>query len=147
MAYQNTEPFSKKLTIVVGLTVVGIMAFGLAVSFYKNVLFDKTLEDIRKENAGLQDEIRGGYRDLEYFKSAQYKDKYAKENLGLVNPDEHALIIAEKQEDPVIQEMALTPTDQQEAAYEELLRQMPAFEHWNLFLFHRDRIDDIKKGL
>lgn len=147
MAYQNSEPFSKKLTIVIGLTVVGTMAFGLAVSFYRNVLFDKTLEDIKKENTGLQDRIQSGYRDLDYFKSKQYKDKYAKENLGLVNPDEHALIIAQKQEDPVIQEMALTPTEEQEAAYEELLRQMPVLEHWNLFLFHRDRIDDIKKGL
>ena len=123
------------------------MAFGLAVSFYRNVLFDKTLEDIQKQNAGLQDQIQGGYRDLDYYKSAQYKDKYAKENLGLVNTNEHALIITQKREDPVLIEMTLQPTDQQEAAYEELLRQMPFVEHWNLFLFHRDRIDDIKKGL
>ncbi|MBM3230965.1 hypothetical protein FJZ28_01410 [Candidatus Peregrinibacteria bacterium] len=147
MSYQQNEPIGRKLTIVVGLTVVGVMAFGFALSFYRNVLFEKTLEDISEGNQSLRKRIEEGYRELEYHKSAQYKDKYAKENLGLVHPDESVLIITQLKRDTMMEDIRIKPTEQQEAAYEELLRQMPVTEHWRLFFFHSDRIEDIKKGL
>lgn len=149
MAYQHLEPISKQLTIVIGLTVVGFMAFGLALSFYRNLLFEQTLENIRLQNQELRASIDQGYRDLEYFRSSQYKDKYAKENLGLVQPGENLLIIAQGHQNPLIEiENGLhKPSEQQEAAYFELLRQMPVLEHWRLYLFHRDRIQEIKMGL
>ena len=82
MAYNRvTQPVSKQLTIVIGLTVVGFMAFGLALSFYRNILFEQTLSDIETENERIAQTIELGYGDLEYYRSAQYKDKYAKENL------------------------------------------------------------------
>lgn len=148
MAYQHMEPLSKQLTIVIGLTVVGFMAFGLALSFYRNLLFERTLENIRVKNEELRAEIEQGYKDLEYFRSSQYKDKYAKENLGLMQPDEQVLIITQPPVDPfVVSEIQSTPTEQQEAAYLELLRQMPVIEHWRLYLFHRERIEELKMSL
>lgn len=148
MSYQNTEPLSKQLTIVIGLSVVGFMAFGLALSFYRNLLFEQTLEGISEQNSVLREEINQGYRDLEHFKSAQYKDKYAKENLGLIRPGEKTLIITHVPTDPfILSEPQLEPTQQQEAAYFELLRQMPTIEHWKLYLFHREKIEGIKMGL
>ena len=148
MAYQHLEPISKQLTIVIGLTVVGFMAFGLALSFYRNILFEQTLEGIQDQNDILRDKIAGGYRNLEYYRSAQYKDKYAKENLGLMKPGERVLIITQKEEATVITaEGAIAPTEQQEAQYLEILRQMPVIEHWALFLFHKDKIEELKRGL
>lgn len=148
MAYQHIEPLSKQLTIVIGLTVVGFMAFGLALSFYRNLLFEQTLEGIASQNDALREQITKGYRDLEYYQSAQYKDKYAKENLNLVRPGEQVLIVSQEQTDPFLQaERGLKPTEQQEAAYFELLRQMPVLEHWKLYLFHKERINEIKMGL
>jgi cell division protein FtsB len=148
MSYQNTEPLSKQLTIVIGLSVVGFMAFGLALSFYRNLLFEQTLEEISEKNEDLREEINQGYRDLEHFKSAQYKDKYAKENLGLIRPGEKTLIITHIPTDPfILSEPKLAPTQQQEAAYFELLRQMPTLEHWKLYLFHKEKIEGIKMGL
>ncbi len=148
MSYQGLEPISKQLTIVIGLTVVGFMAFGLALSFYRNLLFEQTLENIQEQNNELRDKIWDGYQDLEYYRSTQYKDKYSKENLGLVQPGEKALIIAEIPKDPlVIEEESMRPTEQQEAAYFELLRQMPVLEHWKIYLFHREKIEEIKMGL
>ena len=82
MAYHHHEPVSKQLTIVVGLTVVGFMAFGLTLSFYRNILFEQTLEEIEAQNEVLRLQIEGGYRDLEYYRSGQYKDKYAKKTGG-----------------------------------------------------------------
>ncbi|OGJ74025.1 hypothetical protein A2217_00040, partial [Candidatus Peribacteria bacterium RIFOXYA2_FULL_55_28] len=139
MRYQGTEPISKQLTIVIGLAVVGFMAFGLALSFYRNTLFEQTLLNIQNQNDLLRGKITLGYRDLEYYRSAQYKDKYAKENLGLMNPGEKALVITEEMNvvSFPLTDSGILNAEQQEATYLELLRQMPVIEHWKLFLFHR----------
>jgi hypothetical protein len=148
VAYQHIEPVSKQLTIVVGLTVVGFMAFGLALSFYRNVLFEQTLEDIRQQNTALRMNIAGGYKELDYYRSTQFKDKYAKENMGLIKPGEKVLIITEQ-----VRPLDLSPfeestvSEEKEAAFLELLRQMPVIEHWKLFFFHRDRIEELKRAL
>lgn len=145
---QDIEPISKQLTIVIGLTVVGFMAFGLALSFYRNILFEQTLEDIEKQNETIAAEIQQGYRNLEYYQSEQYKDKFSKENLGRLNPGEKLVVITQppKMEDESAVDDILDK-QRREAAYEELLRQMPVLEHWKLYLFQRDRIEALKKGL
>jgi len=149
MRYQGTEPISKQLTIVIGLAVVGFMAFGLALSFYRNTLFEQTLLNIQNQNDLLRGKITLGYRDLEYYRSAQYKDKYAKENLGLMNPGEKALVITEEMNvvSFPLTDSGILNTEQQEATYLELLRQMPVIEHWKLFLFHRKKIEELKRAL
>lgn len=145
---QDIEPISKQLTIVIGLTVVGFMAFGLALSFYRNILFEQTLEDIEAQNETIAASIERGYRDLEYFRSAQYRDKFAKENMGRLNPGERMILItrpANATEGDIVDE--LVQKERREAAYDELLRQMPVFEHWKLYLFGREKIEELKKGL
>lgn len=148
MPYRDLEPISKQLTIVVGLTVVGFMAFGLALSLYRSFLFEQTLGAIAAQNDDLRGLIEQGERDLEYYHSTQYKDKYAKEYLGRLRPGERVLIIIEDRPDtPVTEREILSARERQEAAYRELLRQMPVWEHWKLFLFQRDRIDALKGKL
>lgn len=145
---QDIEPISKQLTIVVGLTVVGFMAFGLALSFYRNILFEETLAELERGNSLIAADIEENYRDLEYVRSDLYKDRFAKENLNKINAGENVLIITSPP--PLLADSPLTDKkeeERQEAAYAELLRQMPVFEHWKLYLFHRDRIPQIKKAL
>lgn len=150
MAYTrgSAQPISKQLTIVIGLTVVGFMAFGLALSFYRNILFEQTLQNIADENNRIAQTIDRGYGDLEYYRSAQYKDKYAKENLGRLNPGEKLIIITPDPDarTPFAQSGS-TERDRREAAYFELLQQMPVIEHWQLFLFRRDKLEELKKGV
>ncbi len=148
MPYRDLEPISKQLTIVVGLTVVGFMAFGLALSFYRNVLFQETLLSIESQNQHLQEEVHDSQTELDYFRSAQYKDKYAKENLGRLNPGEKVLIISQLapalgSASAVTQEV----TEDQEAAFEEELRQIPVYLHWELFLFEREKIEELKRSV
>ncbi len=148
VSYSDLEPVSKQLTIIVGLTVVGFMAFGLTLSFYRNILFEVTLENIQEENLKLRRNNAGRLADLEYYRSAQYKDKYAKENLGKVRPGEKAIIIKEEIPEPVYDAQGnTTATDRQEWAFEEVLRQTPVLEHWRLFLFHREKIEGLKQSL
>lgn len=143
---KNFEPVSKQLTIVVGLTVVGFMTFGLALSFYRNILFENTLQAIAVQNGKMKQEIDQSQHDLEYYQSYQYKDKYAKENLDKIQAGEKLLVITDEPK----QDAALAsdePTDDQKAKYEELLREIPVIQHWWLFLFHREKIEELKKGL
>ena len=147
MPYRDLEPVSKQLTIVVGLTVVGFMAFGLALSFYRNVLFEETLGSIQQQNNALRDKIGMGFADLEYYRSTQFKDKYAKENLGKLNPGEKVLIITNQPTGTPGASDTEEATARQQAAYEELLRQMPVIEHWQMYLFRKNEIEKLKKGL
>lgn len=148
MPYRNLEPISKQLTIVVGLTVVGFMAFGLALSYYRNILFDEHLEEIARQNEKLALQIQAEHETLDYYSSVQYKDKYAKETLGRLNPGEKALIITQQPTAPNLRNsLEFTPTEQQQAAYDEMLRETPVYQHWKLFLFEREKIDELKRGL
>jgi cell division protein FtsB len=148
MAFHPEEPLSRQLTIVIGLTVVGFMAFGLALSFYRNVLFDQTLSTMRLQNRTMAQRNEDARRELEYLDSAQHKDKYAKENLGRIRPDEKVLIITPPAVTPTYgEELTGTAKEQQEERFLELLRQMPVFEHWQLFLFHPEKVEELKRGI
>lgn len=148
MPYRDLEPISKQLTIVIGLTVVGFMAFGLALSFYRNVLFEDTLRKIEDQNRSLSENIDHRYDDLEYYRSAQYRDKYAKENLNKLAAGEKVMIITQKPGEFALPLGSdVTPTEHQQAAFEELLREMPVMDHWKLFLLYREKIDELKRGL
>ena len=148
MPYRDLEPVSKQLTIVVGLTVVAFMAFGLVLSYYRNILFDQHLVEIAQQNDDLQKQIDGEQGDIDYYQSAQYKDKYAKENLGRLNPEEKILVITDG---PTSADLPSTPgqtaTDRQQAAFEETLRQTPVYQHWELFLFERGKLEELRRGL
>lgn len=149
VAYRaGSEPLSKQLTIVVGLTVVGFMAFGLALSFYRNILFEKTLKQMEIANKDISRENDAKYRELDYYKSEQFKDKYAKQNLGRINPGEKMLIItAPSAGDVSLTESGTTLSAEREAAFMEFLRQMPVHEQWWLYLFDRDKLNRLKETI
>ena len=146
MKYRDIAPFPKQMTIVVGLCVVGLMAFGLALSYYKNILFDRQLISMQERNGKLQADVLDGYRELRYLQSAQYKDKYAKEYFNLLRPGEKVLFIHTPDE-PVLFSKNQDPTpEEKEAMYEENLRNIRVIDHWKLYLFNRDKIDELKKA-
>lgn len=122
------------------------MAFGLAVSYYRNILFDRQLIAMQERNRKLKDEITDGYAILQYYKSEQFKDKYAKENFGLLKPGEKVLIIntPESQGDLLLPSGEMTAEEKQ-ALYEERLRNIRIIDHWRLFLFQRNELEDLKR--
>ena len=146
MQAKDTAPIPKQMTIVIGLCVVGLMAFGLAISYYKNILFDQQLISMQEHNDTLKKEIADGYVHLQYLKSEQYKDKYAKENFGLLRTGEKVLIFSQPPEAvPFITGTELTD-DERAALYEERLRDIRIVDHWRIYLFHRDQIEELKKA-
>ncbi len=146
--YNEVAPIPKQMTIVVGLCVVGLMAFGLALSYYKNILFDRQLITMQERNTRLKQQISNGYDQLQYLESTQYKDKYAKENFGVLRAGEKVLVINRIAETVSLthSEADLTPEDKQ-AIFEENLRSIRVVDHWKLYLFNRTKIDDLKKNI
>ncbi len=149
MSYSSEiAPVPKQLTIVIGLCVVGAMAFGLAISFYNNILFDRQLNEMLAQNDKLRSDIISGYKYLDYLKSDQYKDKYAKQNLNRINPGEKAIQF-------IADENAITFDDpnqekdgtQREAIFEETLRGVPVFEQWQWYFFQKEKIEQMKQRL
>lgn len=144
MDYNEVAPISKQMTIVVGLCVVGLMAFGLALSYYKNVLFDRQLKSMQERNERLQSEIAAEYGELQYYQSDQYKDKYAKENFSLLRSSEKVLLV-KQQEALALRSIDSGVTDEDRTAlFEERLRNIRVIDHWKLYLFHRQNIEDLK---
>lgn len=142
------EPLSKQVTIVIGLTVVGFMTFGLTLSFYRNIMFERTLEQLAEENRLIAQGIDDGYQDLEYYRSRQYRDKFAKENLSRLNPGEQVIIInqAATTTHP-LEEAGEARQERTDAAWQELLHQMPVKEHWYLYLFRQEKVAQLRATL
>lgn len=142
---EEVSPLSKRLTILIGLGVVAAMAFGLSISFYRNVLFEETLESLTDRNKQIRAEIDDGLADLAYYKSLQYRDKYAKENLNRINPGEKVLILNEEPEPFVFEdEDNISKQQQRDAAYRQYLESIPVLEHWRLYIFDPEGLRKLK---
>ncbi|MSR67736.1 hypothetical protein EXS65_02850 [Candidatus Peribacteria bacterium] len=146
MRYKDIAPFPKQMTIVIGLSVVGLMAFGLALSYYKNILFDRQLLLMQERNSKLQADVLTGYMELRYLQSSQYKDKYAKEYFNLLRPGEKVLYIRTDSEPIHFDKSQDLTAEEKEAIYEENLRNIRVVDHWKLYLFNRSKIDELKKS-
>lgn len=147
MRQREISTFSKRVTILIGLGVVGAMAFGLAISFYRNLLFEETLESLTQRNRELRENIDNGLGNLAYYRSAQYRDKYAKENLGRLNAGEKVLIL-ESSPEPISYESTdmTSRAEQRQAAYEQYLQRIPVIEHWRLYILEPEELTKLKQS-
>jgi len=87
------KSFTFQLFVMGGFFFFFYMFFALATSIYK----DYKLESEIKTFEAVVDDLaaRAGQKpeDLKYVQSEQYKDRYAKENLNLLNPGEKLIIL------------------------------------------------------
>ncbi|HLC75792.1 MAG TPA: hypothetical protein VJB82_01575 [Candidatus Peribacterales bacterium] len=147
MAHQDISPLSKRITILIGLFVVSAMMFGLSISFYRNLLFEETLKGLSQKNRDLRDQIDDGLALLSYYRSYQYRDKYAKENLGYIHPGEKVLVVAKKTSEVTYSEdVQHSFLEEKEAAYRQYLERIPVIEHWNMYLFDPDGIQKLRQS-
>lgn len=146
MTQQEISPFSKRITILIGLSVVSAMMFGLSISFYRNLLFEETLKDLSSRNQLLRAQIDEGLGELAYYRSRQYRDKYAKENLGRINPGEKVLILGDPADDDEYAAEDDHPAEEREAAYRQYLDKVPVIDHWKLYLFDPEGLQKLKQS-
>ena len=147
MRQREISTFSKRVTILVGLGVVGAMAFGLAISFYRNLLFEETLASLTERNRDLRDSIDKGLESLAYYRSSQYRDKYAKENLAKLSAGEKVLILKPLPEAISFEaDDDTTRAEQRAAAYVQYLQKLPVIEHWKLYFLEPEKLTELKQS-
>ena len=147
MPHQDISPFSKQVTILIGLAVVSAMMFGLSISFYRNLLFEETLKNLSVRNRDLRQQIDDGLAVLAYYRSYQYRDKYAKENLGRIHPGENVLILTNRAAEVTYTEGEQDSyLEEKEAAYRQYLENIPVMEHWRMYLFDPKGIQTLRQS-
>ncbi len=69
------------------------MFFALATSIYRDYKLETEIETFEDVINDLADRANQKPSDLKYLQSDEYKDRYAKENLNLLNPGEKLIIL------------------------------------------------------
>jgi len=69
------------------------MFFALATSIYRDYKLETEIEVFEEDINGLARRANQKPSDLKYLQSDEYKDRYAKENLNLLNPGEKLIIL------------------------------------------------------
>lgn len=147
MVYTDVAPIPKQMTILVGLLVVALMAFGLALSYYKNVLFDQQLLAMERRNEALKASVDDQYHQLEYYRSAHYRDKYAKENFGLLQSGEKVVMLSSDEPAPMLGAETDRSEEERQAIFEQNLRNIRIVDQWNMYFFHRQEIEKLRTSL
>jgi len=92
---------SKSLTfqmlVLGGFVFFFYMFFALTTSIYRDYKLESGIEKFKQDIDNLAVDARQKPEDVKYFQSEQYKDRYAKESLNLLNPGEKLIIIPEEQ--------------------------------------------------
>lgn len=98
----KSKSFTFQLFVMGGFLFFFYMFFALATSIYKDYQLETEISDFESEIQNLAQMANQKPRDLKYLQSEQYKDRYAKESLNLLNPGEK-LIVLPKDEQQVEQ--------------------------------------------
>lgn len=73
--------------------------FALATSIYRDYRLESHIQKFEADIEKLASLVYHKPNDVIYFESLQFKDKYAKENLNLINPGEKLIVIPEEDQD------------------------------------------------
>ena len=98
ISFQQGAIFSGLIILVLS------MLFFLSQSLYDNYKLEQQIDFFEKQNEKIQEKIESTKEQVDYFRSEQYQDKYAKEVLNKLNKGEKLIIIHEKQENVLIPE-------------------------------------------
>lgn len=121
-----------KLIIVVELILVIYLLNTLTVSVYRGYQIDKVIGEFESENRRIEEENRKKSEDYEYFTSQNYIEKIAKQNLGLVNPGEEVIILANQTESG-------SAEGQMDEDRDSELAGLDNSQKWWVFFFDRNR--------
>ena len=87
------KSFTFQLFVMGGFFFFFYMFFALATSIYRDYKLETEIEVFEGEIDRLADMAYQKPTDLKYLQSDEYKDRYAKENLNLLNPGEKLIIL------------------------------------------------------
>lgn len=122
-----------KIILIAEFILLAYMLYVLSTSLYKSYQVDRFIAQVEKENLKLEESNTALIEDYEYYRSDAYREKIAKQNLGLVAPGEEVIILAkEPDQDRTLEERTAESARQY---YE----QMSKPKKWFRFFFDRER--------
>lgn len=122
-----------KLVLIAEFILLAYMMYVLSTSLYKSYQIDKFIQMSVDENAKLLASNEMLEDDYEYYSSNAYKEKIAKQNLGLVRQGEEVIILAPEESTP------FTVTDRENEISEQYFRSLSNPQKWYLFFFDREK--------
>jgi len=93
----KTKSLTFQLLVLGGFIFFFYMFFALTTSIYRDYKLESEIEKFEQNIDDLATKARQKPEDVKYFASQEYKDRYAKESLNLLNPGEKLIIIPEQQ--------------------------------------------------
>lgn len=87
------KPFVTQVVIVGGFLTFLYIFFALATAIYRDYKLELNIEKFEKEIDQLAEMANQKPKNVKYYESVEFKDKYAKESLNLLNPGEKLIII------------------------------------------------------
>lgn len=127
---QKPKPFTAQLIIIGGFILFFYVFFALATQIYRDYRLEKHIGEFEGRIKELAQLARQKPKDVDYFSSPEYKDRYAKENLNLLNPGERVIVIPEEEQN-VVKGETLDP--QAAFASSSLLALPPQIQWWEYF--------------
>ncbi len=127
----RNKPFVLQLVIVGGFLVFFYIFFALATSIYRDYKLEVNIQKFEDEIEGLAQLANQKPKDVKYYQSEEYKDKYAKENLNLLNLGEKLIIIPQDKKVIKIEEIIINRLD-----YSNIL-ELPNRNQWWEYFFGR----------
>jgi cell division protein FtsB len=121
------KPFTSQLIVIGGFLVFLYIFFALATSIYRDYKLERNIGDFQNEINKLAELAKQKPSDVKYYETSQYKDRYAKENLGLINLGEKVIIIPKEEPKTAVAPEAL-PTPN-------LVLLRPIHEQWWEYFF------------
>jgi cell division protein FtsB len=97
----KSKSFKSQLLIISGFIAFFYIFFALTTSIYKDYKLEKHIQEFESRIQKLAGLANQKPKDVEYFSSHQYKDRYAKENLNLLNPGEKLIVIPREEQNVV----------------------------------------------
>jgi hypothetical protein len=89
----RSKPFIIQFVIVGGFIMFLYIFFALTTSIYRDYKLEKNIGSFQDEIANLDALAKQKPKDVSFYQSVEFKDKYAKESLNLLNPGEKLIII------------------------------------------------------
>ncbi len=135
MSYSDA-PKTTKIVIITEIILLAYMLYVLSTSLYKSYQVDTFIATAAEENKKLEQQNAMLIEDYEYYGSAAYKEKIAKQNFNLVRPGEEVIVLLPDTTHTTQQ------TTQEEQVYSYTSKYYQGLSNpqkWYLFLFDRDR--------
>ena len=117
-----------QLIIIGSLLMFFYVFFAFATSIYRDYKLESHIQTFEQDIEKLETLVYKKPSEIQYFESFQFKDKYAKENLNLINPGEKLIIIP--QDDQIVRSEIAS-----DRYYSNDILQKPVQEQWWEYFF------------